>query len=202
MARLEPIWIFHSDPVVETIETVFPCSRILYLCFESLGLDITSVILNPLKMAATYLFLWFLSVKESYKPNDWFPRDTLLIERFLSIPTNFPFGFETCSNWILSISISKIYLRSCSNLLIGTNPRSLPREMNQYFLLELHHVLFIYITTQQKMGVLVNRTNDVEPRAPSFLYKIKNGGCKNPQPIMSFKSHVAFYHIVSNEVLP
>ena len=68
MARLDPIWIFHSDPVVETIETVFPCSRILYLCFESLGLDITSVILNPLKMAATYLFLWFLSVKESYEP--------------------------------------------------------------------------------------------------------------------------------------
>lgn len=31
---------------------------------------------------------------------------------------------------------------------------------------------------------------------------IGNGGCKNPQRIVSFKSHVAFYHIVLNEVLP
>ncbi|CAI9268744.1 unnamed protein product [Lactuca saligna] len=31
-----------------------------------------------------------------------------------------------------------------------------------------------------------------------------NGGCKNKNPhrIVSFKSHVAFYHIVLNEVLP
>lgn len=32
--------------------------------------------------------------------------------------------------------------------------------------------------------------------------QIENGGCKNPQRVVSFKSHVAFYHIVSNEVLP
>ena len=32
--------------------------------------------------------------------------------------------------------------------------------------------------------------------------QIENGGYKNPQRVVSFKSHVAFYHIVSNEVLP
>lgn len=120
--------ILQSDPVIETIETikmVFPCSGILYLCFKSLGLDITSVLLNPFKMAATYPFLWFIFLSKN--PTDsWFPRDTLWIENVWSIPTGFAFELETYSNWILSISISKIYLRSCSNLLIGINPRSLP----------------------------------------------------------------------------
>lgn len=41
---------------------VFPCSEILY---QSLGLDIPSVLLNPFKMAATYPFLEFPSIKES-----------------------------------------------------------------------------------------------------------------------------------------
>nr|YP_010042491.1 ribosomal protein S16 [Thermopsis turkestanica]QPB69721.1 ribosomal protein S16 [Thermopsis turkestanica] len=53
------------------------------------------------------------------------PADTLLIELVLTIPTNLTF-FEPCSNWILLISLSKIYLRSCSNLLIFTNLRYLP----------------------------------------------------------------------------
>lgn len=78
------------------------------------------------------------------------------------------------------------------------------REMNQYFLLELHHVRFTS-TPQKKWEFYWNRRNDVESRALSFLYNsciIKNGGCKNPQRIVSFKSHVAFYHIVLNEVLP
>jgi hypothetical protein len=34
------------------------------------------------------------------------------------------------------------------------------------------------------------------------LIRLENDGYKNPQQIVSFKSHVAFYHIVSNEVLP
>jgi len=90
LSRLKPIYLDSSvsDPVIETIERVFPCSGILYLCFESLGLDITSVILNPFKTAATYPFFdFFLSKNHT---NSWFPRDsdTLCIERFLSIPTN------------------------------------------------------------------------------------------------------------------
>lgn len=49
-------------------------------------------------------------------------RDTLSIEKVLAVPTILKIYW----NGILSISISKIYLRSCSNLLIGINPRSLP----------------------------------------------------------------------------
>lgn len=101
----------------------FPCSGILYLCFESLGLDITSVILNCFKMAATYL-LFFLLKNHT---NGWFPCDTLLIEIVLPIPTNFTlFCFFIWNLFEFAISISKIYLRSCSNLLTGTNPRSFP----------------------------------------------------------------------------
>lgn len=44
----------------------FSCSGILYLCFESLGLDITSVIFNRFKRAATS-FLIFLYIEESYE---------------------------------------------------------------------------------------------------------------------------------------
>jgi len=35
----------------------------------------------------------------------------------------------------------------------------------------------------------------------SPLNRLENDGYKNPQQIMSFKSHVAFYHIISKEVL-
>lgn len=48
-------------------KTVFPCSKILYLCLESLGLDITSVNFNHFKMTATCPFLWFLYIKKSYQ---------------------------------------------------------------------------------------------------------------------------------------
>ena len=109
--------------IYETIEAVFPCSGILYLCFKSLGLGITSVLLNPFKMVATYPFCdFFLSTNHT---DGWFVRDTLWIEKVFAVPTIF-FELQICSNQILSISISKIYLRSCSNLLIGINPRSLP----------------------------------------------------------------------------
>lgn len=116
-------------PVIETIEkTAFPCSGILFLCFKSVGLDITSVLLNPYKMAATYPFCDFLLSKNQI--NARFPRDTLWIERVFSIPTNFTFELKTWLNRILSIYILiyMIYLRSCSNLLIGINPRFLPPE--------------------------------------------------------------------------
>ena len=48
------------------LKTAFPCSKILSLCLESLGLDITSVNLNHFKTTATCPFLWFLSIKKSY----------------------------------------------------------------------------------------------------------------------------------------
>jgi len=61
LSRLESIWFLpHSDLVVETIENGVSLFRypLFYLCFESLGLDITSVILNCFKMVATYLLLF------------------------------------------------------------------------------------------------------------------------------------------------
>lgn len=126
---------------------VFPCSGILYLCFKSLGLDIASVLLNLFKMVATYPFCdFFLSKNHT---DGWFARDTLWIERVLAIPTNLCFELKTCSNRILSISISKIYLRSCSNLLIGINPRSLPPR-NESILSTRAPPWTIYITTQPK----------------------------------------------------
>lgn len=152
LSRWKSILILYSDPVIKTMETAFPCSGILYLCFKSLGLDITSVLLNPFKMAATYPFCDFFLSKNHM--NDWFPRDTLWIQRVLSIPTNLLLELKTCSNRILSISISKIYLRSCSNLLIGINPRSLPLR-NESILSTRAPSCTIYITTQQKRGVVV-----------------------------------------------
>ena len=83
---------------------MFPCSEILY---QSLGLDIPSVLLNPFKMAATYPFWNFLLSKNLV--DIWFPRDTLWVEKVWLIPTNFPFEWETSSNRILSIFISKLY---------------------------------------------------------------------------------------------
>ena len=61
LSRLESIlFLPHSDLVVETIENGVSLFRypLFYLCFESLGLDITSVILNCFKRVATYLLLF------------------------------------------------------------------------------------------------------------------------------------------------
>ena len=132
---------------------VFSCSGIFYLCFESLGLDITSVIFNRFKMAATYL-LWFLSIEKSDERLIPVRYTFILIEIVLSIPIKFPFLFETL--WILSISILKIYLRSCSNLLIGTNPRSLPLR-NESILSARAPSCTIYIQPNKMGGVLVEQ---------------------------------------------
>ena len=50
--------------------------RLFY--FKSLGLDITSVLFNPFKMAATYPFCDFY---ERILQDDGFPRETLWIEK-------------------------------------------------------------------------------------------------------------------------
>jgi len=151
LSRLESIWILHSDLVVETIENGISLFQdpLSLLYFESLGLDITSVILNRFKMAATYPFCDFFLSKnhrtiDSRVLHFW-------SKEFYQFQQIFLFGFETCSNWILSISISKIYLRSYSNLLIHTNPRSLPLR-NESILSTRAPSCTIYITTQQKNG--------------------------------------------------
>lgn len=132
--------------------------------------------------------------------NRWFPRVTLLIERVLTSPTNFPFVFETCSNWILSISISKIYLRSCSNLLIGTNPRSLPLR-NESILSSRAPSCTIYITTQQKGGwVVVEQNNGCRAKSTFIPNKmaesyIHSWSCPSSRTLLSTTSfQTKFYH--------
>lgn len=123
------------------LETVFPCSRIFYLCLESLGLDITSVIFNRFKKRQQHTPFcdFFLSKNHT---NNWFLHDTLLIERVLPILKNFPFGFlKFLELDPFDFYIKKYTYEVCSTLLIGINPRPLPLR-NKYFLLELHHVLF------------------------------------------------------------
>lgn len=121
---------------------VFPCSRIFYLCLESLGLDITSVIFNRFKKWQQHpLFCDFLI--ERNHTNTRFRHNTLLIERVLPIPTNFLFFFD----WNLfesdpfDFDIENILTKFVSTywLLLTLDP--CPWEMNK-FLLELHHVLF------------------------------------------------------------
>ena len=162
---------------------VLTCSRILQLFLESLGLDITSGIFNRFKNGSNIPFFFFLSKNH----RGLIPADTLLIKIVLPIPTNLTFFFEPCSNWILSIFLSKINLRSFSNLLIFTNPRYLPLRNEStrapsctIYIINLHHQL---LSRPQNNKFQWNRTNDVESRACSFLYTRKNGGCKNPQLI-------------------
>lgn len=82
---------------------------------------------------------------------------------------------------------------------IDFNPRSLPREMNTFFFTRASSCT-IYITTQQKERFLWNRTNDVERRAPSFLYKmvdvrIHSGSCLSSRTLLSTTSfQTKFYH--------
>lgn len=165
-----------------------------------MGLDITSVLLNPYKMAATYPFCDFFLSKNHI--NARFPRDTLWIERLFSISTNFTFELKTWLNRILSIYILiyMIYLRSCSNLLIGINPRFLPPERWIHIFYPSSIMYYIHYNLTKK-GFLWKQNRC---RVKSTFIHRKDGGCKNKNPhrIVSFKSHVAFYHSVSNEVLP
>lgn len=56
--------------------------------------------------------------------------------------------------------------------------------------------------TPQQQNAGSNGTEQKMSSQEHPLIRLENDGYKNPQQIMSFKSHVAFYHIVSNEVLP
>lgn len=96
---------------------VFPCSRILYRFFESLGLDITSVIFNRFKKRQQHTLFVISFYQKIIQMVDLIPA------RYTFNRKSFTYKFE---NWILSIFIWKIYLRSCFNLLINTNPRSVP----------------------------------------------------------------------------
>lgn len=134
--------------------------------------------------------------------NSWFPRDTLCIERVFSILTNLIFPFF---DWKLARigSFGFLYRRYTYEVVpiywLALTLDLCSRETNQYFLLELHHVLFT-LQPNKKEGFWWNRTNDVEPRAPSFLSKmvdvrIHNGSCPSSRTLLSTTSfQTKFYH--------
>lgn len=122
------------------LKTAFPCSGILYFCFKSLGLDITSMILNPFKMAATYLFFVIYFYQRIIRTVD-----SRTIHFWLKVFYKFKqiFFLDFKLAWIVSFRLYRRYTYKVfptSWLALTLDP--CPREMNQYFLLELHHVLF------------------------------------------------------------
>jgi hypothetical protein len=86
--------------ICETIEAVFPCSGILYLCFKSLGLDITSVIFKSFQNGSNIPFFAISFCQRIIQMLDscviHFPFD--LIEKVLPISTNLPLELEIFSN--------------------------------------------------------------------------------------------------------
>lgn len=116
---------------------------------------------------------------------------------FLSIPTKFPLGFETWLIWILSISLSKIYLRSCSNLLINTNPRpfALEKWINTFYSSSIMY--YFHYTPTINVGFEWNKGC----RVKSILYyrmmdiKIHNGLCPSSRTLLFTTSfQTKFYH--------
>jgi hypothetical protein len=93
MSPLESIFIPHSDLVGETIENGISLFQDLYLCLESLGLDITSVIFKSFQNGSNIPFFVISFYQRIIRMVDscviHFTFD--LIERVLPIPTNFTF---------------------------------------------------------------------------------------------------------------
>ena len=131
--------------------------------------------------------------------NAWFPCDTLLIEIVFPIPTKVS---NPRRGFVQIESFKFLYRRYAYKvvptywLILTLDPYLWKR--NESFLLELHRVLFTLTHNPTKWGLRVEQTMSSQ----EHLTIPMNGGCKNPQPITSFKPHVAFYHIVLNEVLP
>lgn len=99
----------------------------------------------------------------------------------------FDFFFEPCSNWILSISLPKIYLRSCSNLLIFTNLRYLPLRNESTRAPSCTIYIINPSPVPQPMSFSGPEQTMSSQEHPDFYIldrnTRKNGGCKNPQLI-------------------
>lgn len=147
--------ILHSDLVVKTIEKGIYLFQ--DLCLESLGLDITSVIFKSFQNGSNISFFVISFCQRIIRMVD-------------SCVIHLPFELEIFSNRTFSVYVSKIYLRSCSNLLIDTNPRLLPLKKN--LSTRAPSCTILHHPPKKKRGFQRNRTNDVEPRALSFLYNI------------------------------
>lgn len=147
---------------------VFPCSRILYLCFESLGLDITSVIFNVFyfKKWQQHTPFWFLFIKESYEQ---------------LIPTGYTFGRKSFPNsnkfspcfWISKLLESDPFDFYIENLLTKFFPTywlvltldPCPWERNKYFILELHPVL-VPLPPQKNLRILIEQKKKCRAKSP------------------------------------
>ena len=118
MSPLESIQILHSDLVVKTIEKGIYLFQ--DLCLKSLGLDITSVIFKSFKNGSNISFFVISFCQRIIRMVD-------------SCVIHLLFEFEIFSNRTFQVYVSKIYLRSCSNLLIDTNPRFLPLKKKSFY---------------------------------------------------------------------
>lgn len=99
------------------------------------------------------------------------------------------------------ISILRIDWQSWPNLLVFTNPRFFPLIKKKFCPLELHRVLFTLLTNNPaKIRFGTNRTDYVEPRAFSLLWKmmdrqIHNRSCPSSRTLLSTTSfQTKFYH--------
>ena len=127
-------------------------------------------------MAATHLFCYFVLSKNRMRRTADSRRYIYISfyrKGFINFNKRFyfPLRFETCFILILSIYLSKIYLRSCSNLLIDTNPRPFSSPLrNSSILYSSSSIMYYFHYTPTKMQCRFewNRTNDVESRA-SFI---------------------------------
>lgn len=117
----------NSDLIIETIEKVFPCSRILYLCLESLGLDIISVIFNRFKNGSNKP-LFVISFCERIIRTV----DSCMIhfwsKEFYQFKKIFFLHWKIVRIGSFRFLYQKYIYEVCSNVLIGINPRPLPRR--------------------------------------------------------------------------
>lgn len=153
--------------------------------------------LTPFKTAATYPF--FLG--KNYM-NDRFPCNTLLIKIVLPIPTNLTIWFQIVRiwifwflNWSYIYKVGPVYWLA---LTLDSFPRY-DKWIKSLLSTRASSCTITYNPT--KNGVPSGTEQTMSSQEHLHFYR-KWWMSESTQAITSFKSHVAFYHIVSNEVLP
>ena len=114
----------NGEETVKSMASVYGCTANEEK--QEVSITVTKDNANKLETAKDILQQFAQGIRNSTKraSDEQYAQKTKSFENKVN-EFNF-FELKICSNRILSISISKIYLRSCSNLLIGINPRSLP----------------------------------------------------------------------------
>jgi hypothetical protein len=132
----------HSDLIVETIENGISLFQDpFYLCLESLGLDITSVIFRFQKWRQHAPFCdFFLSKNHT---NNWFLHDTLFHRKSFTNSNKLSFWIsKLLESDSFNLYIENILTKFVTTYWLVLTLDPCPCEMNKYFLLKLHHVLF------------------------------------------------------------